>query len=349
MALNALTEYNPAQYNVLMPETTTQQVGPMHQLRVTLVSINPNPAAGEVFKVGSKFISQDNFEDVLSLAKPAIMKISQAAGIVWNWRESRFLSLTRDYACYEAVGAMRMADGSWLPLKATKEVDLAVIEEEVHEANLKKARDLAKAKLNGLTQEQWAAAQTKSNMIQWRKNKGMRTETGAMLRVVRALLGMRQQYSPAELCKPFAVPRVEFSPDVHDPAVKQMILQHGMRATGELFGGTTPQIAAPAQEPAAFIGSGPSWGNASNVDSGDANGDYGSIGGDDDLDPPAPSVPASAPQQPVTAPQQPAQATSEDVCEYCGQVVSPGVAKYSRGHFDGRVICMGCRGRAGVE
>lgn len=340
---NAITEYNPAQYNLLMPASATQQVGPMHQLRVTLVQVNPDPNGGEVFKVGSKFISQDNFEDILSPGKPAIMKISQAAGIVWNWRESRFLRLERDYASYEAVGALKMADGSYLVMKATKEIDLAVIEEEVHEANLKKARD-SKTKLNGLTQEQWAQAQTRSNMIQWRKNKAMRAETGAILRVVKALLGMRPQYSPAELRKPFVVPRVEFAPDIRDATVRQALLEHGMRATSELFGGSAPpaqMISAPQQPPVAFIGdgSGPSWDNAVRTETDDDGGYDGS-----ESAPPAPSAPVSAPQ-----PQAPSTTESVDVCEICGRGVSAGVANYSRNHFDGRVICMGCRGRAGVE
>jgi len=234
--------------NVLIPTVTMQQISPFHRIRVEQVKIDPNPESGDVFKVGGKKVG-NKWEDVLSLSKTAIMKLSQAAGIVWNWQETRPISVSKDYVLYQAVGAMRKPSGEWIPLKATKEIDLEVIEAETYEANLETAKKLKPDQRDGLTPEQWAAAKTKKNMLQWRKNKLMRAETGAMLRVVRALLSVKHQYTPAELEKPFAVPTVDFAPDYSDPEVRKAMAEAGVRATADLFGtSAVHQLQAPQQQ-----------------------------------------------------------------------------------------------------
>jgi len=234
--------------NVLIPTVTMQQISPYHRIRVEQVQLNPDPDAGDVFKVGSKKVG-NGWQDVLSLSKTAILKLATAAGIVWNWNETRVLSVSKDYVLYQAVGAMRKPSGEWIPLKATKEIDLDVIEAETYESNLETAKRLPTNKLDHLTPEQWAEARTRKNMIQWRKNKLMRAETGAMLRVVRALLSVKHQYSPAELQKPFAVPTVDFAPDYSDPEVRRAMAEAGIRATADLFGqSAVQQIQAPQQQ-----------------------------------------------------------------------------------------------------
>jgi len=90
------------------------------------VQLNPDPDAGDVFKVGGQKVG-NNWQDVLSLSKTAILKLATAAGIVWNWNETRVLSVSKDYVLYQAVGAMRKPSGEWIPLKATKEIDLDVV------------------------------------------------------------------------------------------------------------------------------------------------------------------------------------------------------------------------------
>lgn len=200
-SLIELKDYE-GKYNVLFPQSQMTQISPYHRIRVEEVKINPDPEAG----------------------------------IVWNWNETRVLSSSKDYVLYQAVGAMRKPSGEWIPLKATKEIDLDVIEAETYEANLKKAEGMDGKQRKNMTPEQWADTQTRTNMIQWKKNKLMRAETGAMLRVVRALLSIKHQYSPAELKKPFAVPTVDFTPDYSDPEVKRMIAAQSLKAASDLFG-----------------------------------------------------------------------------------------------------------------
>lgn len=246
-ALIQLKDYE-GKCNVLIPTVTMQQISPYHRIRVEQVKIDPTPDNGDVFKVGAKKVG-NNWEDVLSLSKTAIMKLSQAAGIVWNWAETRPITVSKDYVLYQAVGAMRKPSGEWIPLKATKEIDLDVVEAETYAANLEKGKKLKKEQRDGLTPEDWAQEKTKTNMLQWKKNKLMRAETGAMLRVVRALLGVKHQYSPNELQKAFAVPTVDFAPDYSDPEVRRAMAEAGVRATSDLFGQTAvQQLQAPQQQ-----------------------------------------------------------------------------------------------------
>lgn len=81
------------------------------------------------------------------------------------------------------------------------------------------------------------------NMTLLRKTAAAKAMTGAILRVIRALTGMKCQYTKKELQKPFAIPRVTFSPDYTDPEVRKAMLSQGMNSIGSLFG-ATPNIVA---------------------------------------------------------------------------------------------------------
>lgn len=74
------------------------------------------------------------------------------------------------------------------------------------------------------------------NMTLLRKPAAEKAMTGAINRVIRALTGLKGQYTRAELQKPFAIPRVTFAPDYTDPEVKRVLLSQGMSSMGSLFG-----------------------------------------------------------------------------------------------------------------
>lgn len=346
--------------NVLVPTQHLQQVSPWHAARTSVVQINPDPNAGDVFNVGRRYNeSKKAYEDLFSLAKPALMRIAAAAGIVWNWRESGPQILQKDYVVYRAVGALRLPDGSWQPIVATKEIDLTVIEEETYEANLKKALEYAsdpkkRGYLKGMAPEQWAQAQTKAALIQWRKNKLMRAETGAMLRVIRAALGMKSQYTREELEKPFIVPRIDFSPDYSDPEVRKVLIEHGVGAMAQLFGQAAPQRVAilddRGRQTAFSAGSTPFDApaieapfddeDAGEVDEVDL--DQGGVEGDE-----TGSVdPWDALEQTADEPQ--AELFPDDACAECGAKLTEKVREYSIRQF-GRPLCMRCQKKGGVQ
>ncbi|MDQ7794117.1 MAG: hypothetical protein RDU89_06855 [bacterium] len=353
-----LSRYPRDRYNVLVPTTTMQQISPWHRQRVEEVRINPDPVAGEVFKVGSQQVA-GQWRDVLSLSKVGIMRLAAAAGIIWNWNETRVLSASRDYVLYQAVGAMRKPSGEWIPLKATKEIDLPTIEVELRQQTQEKAEKQGKG-------PDWVEKQVAAAMIQWRKNKLMRAETGAMLRVVRALLAIKHQYSPAELQKPFVVPRVDFAPDPNDPEVRRMMLAQGAQAMNQLFGGHTlpPQLmggqehgatAPPSLPPAIDVSPEPEnepidadWTPAD--EGGGPEGDGGSV----DQEPGAEGLfPPSAPPEaePANATRRPSRgkgSTSNQAnvvahCSQCGAgITSSKVVEYSMRRF-GRELCYKCQ------
>ncbi|MGE5585785.1 MAG: hypothetical protein ACM309_09710 [Bacillota bacterium] len=369
--MGQLVEYKPDKFNVLMPTQHIEQVSPWHAARTTVVQVNPDPMSGDVFKVGSRYNEKAKaWDDIYCLAKPALMRIAAAAGIVWNWRESGPTVLQRDYVCYKAVGAVRLPDGSWQPIMAEKEIDLAVIEEETHEANLKKAYEYAgdpkkKDNLKSLEPEEWAARQTHTAMIQWRKNKLMRAETGAMLRVIRAALGIKSQYTAAELHKPFVVPRIDFSPDYNDPGVRQALIQHGVAAMSALFGAATPPapqvafaerpaIAAPTQDDETVEAGASSSGPAPDaVEPGDAE-EALEVPSEEPADEEASDEAAPPdgtlfPPEPAPAPE-PTEAKPRPVvygtCVECGKKITSGsVVSYSQKKF-GRVLCYSCQNKA---
>lgn len=360
--MKIIEQYDHSTANVLVPTQTITQVSPWHAARTSVVQVNPDPAAGDVFKVGSRYNAQTKqSEDLYCLAKPALMRIAAAAGIVWNWRESGPQALQRDYVVYRAVGAVRLPDGSWQPIVGTKEIDLTVVEEELREANLAKAQELAsdpkkREYLRGMTPEQWAEVQTRTAMIQWRKNKLMRAETGAMERVIKAALGIKSQYTREELQKPFIVPRIDFSPDYSDPEVRRALIEHGVNAMAGLFGQTLPSSAAAAlpsgRQPAPFER--PPIESAAFTDQEGADEIPEPDLGPDDEIPPWDDEPQEAPPSPAAAPtaaagntQRPSSAQQAGtVCAACGKAVTEKVADYSWKHF-GQVLCYGCQRKEG--
>lgn len=236
-----LEKYKKGAFNLLVPTTHIQQINPYFRICLEEVYIDSNPDKGDVYKVGSRNIEKDSnkrpkWENLYSPSKPALMRLASAAGIVWDPNHTRAVSVTRDYVYYEAMGGLRKASGEAIKAKASKELDMTVIEEELLEANLVKAKEITPEKRKGLNEAEWAKQQTKTAMIQWRKNKVTRAETGAILRVIRALLGMKSQYTEAELARPFVVPRVDFYPDFSDPTVRRFMSENGIRAANDLFG-----------------------------------------------------------------------------------------------------------------
>lgn len=62
---------------------------------------------------------------------------------------------------------------------------------------------------------------TKEMLLDITADASEKAQTGAILRVIRALLGIKGTYSKAELEKPFVVPTVTFAPDYTDPTVRR--------------------------------------------------------------------------------------------------------------------------------
>jgi hypothetical protein len=187
-------------------------------------------------------------------------------------------------------------------------------------------------------------------MVQWRKNKLMRAETGAMLRVIRAALGIKAQYTKAELEKPFVVPRIDFAPDYSDPEVRRALIEHGVGSMAALFGQAAPSrvpAALPAGPDSAFerppIESLPA-GETEEQD--DLPWDDDDSDGEDATAPePAPSPNTSEVDADADGLPFPPEAAAP-TCAACGKEVTAKVAEYSSKHF-GEILCYGCQKKQG--
>ena len=253
-------------YNLLVPTATDVQLNPFYKFHVEEVPVDLGENSGDIFKVGSvKTGKQDEkgkdiWEDVFSLSKPLLNKMAMAAGIQFNPKETYGERIDRVTYRAQAQGAMRKADGT-----ARTETDQKVIclEDEEEKYRIEFADKATK----GITDEkqaqaaaeifsgQWVESKNKwgkkcqafvvakedrdryidrsvmVNMALLKKTWAEKAMTGAKLRVIRALLGVKGTYTKAELQKNFAIPTVIFSPDFSDPQVRQAMLTQGMKFT----------------------------------------------------------------------------------------------------------------------
>jgi len=374
--LQVLKEYDRHKYNVLVPTAIVQQISPFHQARLEVVQLSPNPEDGDVYYIGKTQVYKQGDEGrktkvevpVYAPAKPALMKIAHAAGIVWNWGECKRLDDHRDvdYVSFQAVGAIRKTNGEWVPLKATKEIDIRVIAEELAIQYEEKADDLISAKkLQPAERETWIKKNLRKAVVQWRKHKLRRCETGAYLAVIRAALSLKHAYTKDELLRPFIVPRVDFAPDYNDPEVRRLIMTQGLKATAELFGGTpalmagqeiqstqtqafnTPEMPPVSDIPDVSNEPPSSFDVGEDTDPEDIPGDMGDI---DDIPADIPGMDDfSEPPDPEDYGQGSlfrggASEGAELICSACETKISSKVAEYSKKHH-GRQLCFDCQKR----
>ena len=350
-------------YNLLVPTATDVQLNPFYKFHVEEVPVDLGENSGDIFKVGSVKTGQqyergkDIWEDVFSLSKPLLNKMAMAAGIQFNPKETYGERIDRVTYRAQAQGAMRKADGT-----ARTETDQKVIclEDEEEKYRIEFADKAAK----GITDEKQAQAAAEIFSGQWVESKNKwgkkcqafviakedrdryidrsvmvnmallkmtwaeKAMTGAKLRVIRALLGVKGTYTKAELQKNFAIPTVIFSPDYSDPQVGQAMLTQGMNSVNNMFG--TPQIAV------------------KNVDFESES----TVFTQDDLDNPAYASDTESEddyppmQEPDIAPEpepEPEPDRSADFqCSRCGTIINEKVYEYSINKF-GEPLCIKCQ------
>lgn len=369
---NAIAEIQKkyAGCNLLMPAATEVQLNPFYKITVMEVTADLSENSGDIFKVGSVKTGttqqgKDILEETYSPAKPLLMKIAAAAGIQFDPDHTYGTKIDANTYKAKAYGAMRMPDGT-----GKTHADEKVICLDDEEANYRV--EFMDKSIKGITDEKaakaaaemfkgnWIDAKNKwgkackayviddcdrekyiersvlVNMTLLRKTAAAKAMTGAILRVIRALTGMKGQYTKKELQKPFAIPRVTFSPDYTDPEVRKAMLSQGMNSIGSLFG-ATPTIAAIPDtltggkidefNPEEFADN-PAFASEQTEDSDVVDEEQEQNWFDREQ--------PTAPQQDVR-PQQ-----EEYACENCGSVISEKVYGYSIDKF-GRPLCVKCQ------
>lgn len=339
---NVLSQRN--NYNLAIPFVESQQINPYYKLSVSLLMVDTNPDASQIFKVGSRSLGNNRYEDLYSLTKPFLQRLATEAGIQFAPGAGDVVKVDENTWKASAYGALRLPDGSVRTSNNFKIIDLATEERKYRLAYEEKAvrgiTDKRAAKdAAGKYAGQWdretffVAEQDRGKyienslldaMAQLRSNAPQKAATGSILRVIRDLLGIKGMYTIDELKKPFAVARMSFSPDYNDPMVKQMMLQQCMQSVGNLFGNTQPVMQTISIPQSA----------------------------DEDVDIPAEPVTqheeAAAHEQSIPAPPpnvpmyEPEDRTQDFCCDKCGAVIPEKVWNYSVEKFD-RPLCYKCQ------
>lgn len=360
--------------NLLMPMSVSAQMSPLYKITVMEVQADLSDNSGDIFKVGSTK-ENDNWIDLFSLAKPLLMKIAAAAGIQFDPVHTGGEYVGGDKNIYRgrAYGAMKMPDGTWIPHKDEKIINLHDAEDnyrlEFMDKSLKGITDKKQAEAaSDMFAGEWKPAKNKYrkevqaffvaetdreqyiergvmvNMTLLRKTMCEKALTGAILRTVRALTGLKGTYTKEELSKPFAIPRVTFSPDYSDPQIRAALLNQEIGSTAALFG-SAPAAAAPVLQDS--LPTVPE--KAFDVNAFAENPAFASDLKDDDYTPDAPQQTTERVPAPVKAPKrnQDKEESTEGsyICEVCGTIISGSVYDYSVSKY-GRPLCVNCQKEA---
>ena len=364
--------------NLLIPSATSVQINPFYKCTVMEVVADISENSGDIFKVGNVKAGEDQngkavYADVFSLAKPLLMKLATAAGIQFHPQYTTVVRENQNTYVGKAYGAVRLPDGTFKTHMETKRLCLddeeakyrlefmdksimgitdwraAKAAEEMfkgHWENTDETRSyngkeypIKKYVIDDCDREKYIERSMLVNMTLLRKTASEKAQTGAILRVIRALLGIKGTYKLQELEKPFAVPTVTFSPDYSDASVRQAMLQQGMNSMGNMFGTASAPPAALAFDNEAFNESfdpeenldNPAFASDSSADEDGYAEDF------------IPSPPEHEMSQPV-----PQEEKNGYFCDECGAPINEKVYGYSLNKF-GRSLCMKCQKGAGMK
>ena len=236
-------------YNLAIPFVESQQINPYYKLSVSLLYVDTDPDASQIYKVGSKRTRNNQYEHLYALTKPFLQRLATEAGIQFAPGTGDVSKMDENTWRASAFGALRMPDGCVRTSSNFKVINLVTEEKKYRLAYEKKS-------VNRITDDQEAKAAAEKYKGEWfdtavkefliaeddrdkyiednlsdtmahlRASAPQNAATGAILRVIRDLLGVKGAYTIEELKKPFAVARMTFSPDYNDPAMKQIMVTH---------------------------------------------------------------------------------------------------------------------------
>ncbi len=222
----AINDYPTEKYNRLFPATLTQ-LSPLHKVMVNLVQLDPTENAGDVYKQKSGGVS---------LTKVACLKLMTAANVIME--DSKPIMPKACQRCVEIAKQTRLAPqcgGCDTKNDVAYQVSILVPEPSgghrryIATKEISRVEFVAKNGGEGKAPVEHMAAQC---------------ETKALLRALRAGLGLKGAYPPAELRKPFAVALVVLN--TTDPELKAALIQRYASGVDTLFGTPTlPQIGRP--------------------------------------------------------------------------------------------------------
>lgn len=247
-----LENYKTQGANLLMPSTHIAGLSEFHQPIIETVQLSTDPNNGDVYQHDDAAPGPNK---KWRPTKQALMKLSVCAGVIWSPTESRRIDngADRNYIAYRAVGGIKKADGQPVFFSAEYDLDFEVVAEELKTNYEMKAKYLKKDNGQRAATDkekvEYVEYCVNRDLLQKRKNKLKLCEAGAMNRVLRMLLGLKQTYTTKELEKPFVMARIVFRPDFTDATVKKQFVDASIKAMTGIYGPAAIAQDAKAAEP----------------------------------------------------------------------------------------------------
>ena len=234
--------------NILMPSIKIEGLSEFHAPVIETVMLSANLNDGDVYPHSNE---EDQSKQKFRLTKQALMKLSVCAGIIWSVSETRRVDdgRNRDYCCYQAVGGVKKADGTPVFFKAQYDMDFEVLEDELRELYLSKTKSKYMRDKSDKEKTDYVDFCLRRDVLQKRKHKIKLCEAGAMNRVIREILALKNAYTAVELSKPFVMARIVFRPDYSDKEVKAKMHEAYIQSMTGIYGAQAISNAVKETEP----------------------------------------------------------------------------------------------------
>ena len=216
--------FDRERYNVLAPKTHMDGLPIGTRLSVTEISINPDPAAKEVFPIagGGKMPS-----------KVSLDRIANAAGISWL-DERRQDNGKHPHYCEMLVrGRITDFDGTVREITGVKAVDLR------EDAG---GEEMGKDFAEITTKAKKGSRDPSQQLMEARKFIQEIAASKAKNRAIASALGIKRSYTDEELRRPFIVPKLTL--DTNNPIAQAAVMANMMGATKAMFGARSNVIDA---------------------------------------------------------------------------------------------------------
>jgi hypothetical protein len=217
-----IQRFDEKKYLVLAP-VELGPTPPMHTPMISVVPIDPDPKAGDVYELSGKF----------AYSKAALDRVAAAAGISWVYEMCGRTDAGTDpeIVRFRMAGKRKELDGQWRVVAREYEFDLRARQDELEASAAHKNKDIR----DPVQRQAAIEASVARDMIQLRKFKVSRAESGAANRVVRVFLGIKANYTREQIIRPLVVPKLVFTPDYSDPEVKKFMLAEATGTISELY------------------------------------------------------------------------------------------------------------------
>lgn len=213
--LKKLAWHREQGHNVLTADISFENANGLYSPVIETVNLSPNPDDKDVYPA----------QKMLRIHTHGLEKLAVAANIVWDPAQTGPIQIVSGQKCtFRAVGGLMKADGHIEYTATYFEMDLAVIKDDLT-AKYKDAKDAWKI------DRDWR--QKRQHMVPI-------AESMARARLIRKLLGVRQEYTREQLAKPFILARWRMKLDMTDPDTKRLVTQAMVGAMLGIYGPGNP-------------------------------------------------------------------------------------------------------------